>query len=193
MTHEQRPPGRCSFIRGSLKRSIHKETTMRIARSILIAGVLVALAACQREDDTATAPATPAAGTPAATAPADGTAPTGAAGSQTPADAGSTGGADAANAATAQAEPPATGTPPADSAMIGVAECDDYLAKYEACLTGNVPEASRAAMQQSLDATRAGWRQALATPGGRDSLAAACTQMRETSRQTMQAYGCTDF
>lgn len=163
---------------------------MRIARSILIAGVLVALAACQREDDTTTAPATPAAGTPAATAPADGTAPTGAAGSQTPADAGSTGGADAANA---PAEPPATGTPPADSAMIGVAECDDYLAKYEACLTGNVPEASRAAMQQSLDATRAGWRQALATPGGRDSLAAACTQMRETSRQTMQAYGCTDF
>lgn len=146
---------------------------MRIARSILVAGVLVALAACQREDDTTTAPATPAAATPAATAPADG---------QTSAD-----------AATAPAEPPATGTPPADSAMIGVAECDDYLAKYEACLSGNVPEASRAAMQQSLEATRAGWRQALATPGGRESLAAACTQMRETSRQTMQAYGCSDF
>ncbi len=92
-------------------------------------------------------------------------------------------------AATPVVAPPAVAS--ADS--VGVAECDDYLAKYQACLADKVPESARAALQQSLDATRAGWAQAAASPGGREGLKSACEQMVAASRQSMQAYGCTDF
>lgn len=96
-------------------------------------------------------------------------------------------------ATTAATAAPAVPTEPAPTAAvadsIGVAECDDFLARYAACVDDKVPEASRAALQQSLDATRAGWKQAVAA-GGKDTLAQACTTMREQSRASMQAYGC---
>ena len=71
-------------------------------------------------------------------------------------------------------------------------ECDNYLTKYEACISAHVPAASQAALKQSLDATRAGWKQAI-DAGGKSSLAAACTTMTESARTSLKAYGCTDF
>lgn len=99
----------------------------------------------------------------------------------------------AASAPAAATPAPAPAPVAASANSLGVAECDDFLAKYEACLADKVPESARAALQQSLEATRAGWKQAIATPGGADALKTACTQMRDTSRASLQAYGCTDF
>lgn len=107
--------------------------------------------------------------------------------------------ASSAPTAASPSDAPAASAPPPPSApapsanSVGVAECDDFLTKYEACLADHVPESARAALQQSLNATRAGWVQAAATPAGRDSLKAACEQMRTTSRQSLQAYGCSDL
>jgi len=137
----------------------------------------LALAACQKEEA-----ATPAADTaaPAESAPAAEAAPAPAAEpAAAPADASAMAPADA----TAMA-------PAADS--VGVPECDDYLTKYEACISGHVPAAAQAALKQSLDQTRAGWKQAIAA-GGKDQLAAACKTMTESARTSMKAYGCTDF
>ena len=50
-----------------------------------------------------------------------------------------------------------TRTIPSSGEKIGIAECDEYIAKYEAC-TGNVPEAGRAAYKSALDQTRASWK-----------------------------------
>ena len=72
----------------------------------------------------------------------------------------------------------------------GVAECDQYIRKYLACVDGKVPEAARAMMRQSLDQTKAAWKQAAATPQGKTGLAAACSQADANSKQAMQAYGC---
>jgi len=88
---------------------------------------------------------------------------------------------------------PAMTAAPASADSIGIAECDDYLNKYQACVESKVPEAARGALRQSLDQTRAGWRTALASPGGKESLGAACKQMRDASKASMAAYGCTDF
>jgi hypothetical protein len=82
---------------------------------------------------------------------------------------------------------------PATADNVGIAECDDYLTKYQACVDSKVPEGARAALKQSLDQTRAAWRTTLASPGGKDSLAAACKQMHDASKASMSAYGCTDF
>ena len=75
----------------------------------------------------------------------------------------------------------------------GVPECDDYLSKYQACVDSKVPESARATFKQSLDQTRAAWRSAITTPGGKNGLAAACTQARDAAKTSMAAYGCSNF
>jgi hypothetical protein len=90
--------------------------------------------------------------------------------------------------------PAASATPAAThaTASTGVAECDDYLAKYQACLAAKVPAAAQAALEQSLATTRDVWKQTMAA-GGKDALKASCEMARNASRPSMQAYGCTDF
>jgi hypothetical protein len=86
---------------------------------------------------------------------------------------------------------PATTMPAAAAGDFGVAECDNYMKKYMACVESKVPEAQRVMMRQQLDATKAAWKQAAATPQGKASLASACTQMDAQTKPAMKAYGCT--
>src|SRR5438477_9586972 len=59
---------------------------------------------------------------------------------------------------------------------IGIPECDDYIAKYESCVRGKVPEQARAAMESSLKTVRDGWKKSAETPAGKAALAASCKQ-----------------
>lgn len=76
---------------------------------------------------------------------------------------------------------------------LGVPECDDYLDKYQACVTAKAPEAARSALVQSLNQTRNAWRSALTNPASKEALARACLQAHDTARPSLAAYGCTDF
>lgn len=84
---------------------------------------------------------------------------------------------------------PATTTTSAGD-KIGVAECDDFIAKYEACVNSNVPEAMRATVRAQLDTMRTSWRQAAANPQGRAGLAAGCKAAHDQARTSMSAYNC---
>lgn len=95
----------------------------------------------------------------------------------------------AATTSTATASPAASPAAPAGD-KTGVEECDDYLAKYEACIDSKVPEAARATMKASFEQTRAAWRKAAATPQGKAGLAQACKTARDAAKQSMAAYGC---
>jgi len=97
-----------------------------------------------------------------------------------------------ATAPATTASTPASAAAPATADSVGVPECDDYLNKYQACVDSKVPEAARAGMKQALDQTRGAWRAALATPGGKEGMAA-CKQARDAAKTSMSAYGCTDF
>jgi hypothetical protein len=93
------------------------------------------------------------------------------------------------------AAPPKTAAqPPAAAAVadgeFGVKECDDYFRKYLACIDSKVPEAARAMVRQSLDQSKAQWKQAAATPQGKASLATSCKTATDMARQSMAAYGC---
>jgi hypothetical protein len=97
--------------------------------------------------------------------------------------------------ATQPAAPATTAAAPAASSTVadgdfGVAACDQYMRKYMACVDSKVPEQARAMMRQSLEQTKAQWKQAASTPQGRDSLAMACTQAEAAAKQSMAAYGC---
>jgi hypothetical protein len=102
------------------------------------------------------------------------------------------GGGDAAKPAAA-ASPQAAAAPAAAAAAtseFGVPECDDYLAKYQACIDSKVPEAARATVRQAVDQTKAAWKQAASTPQGKAALAMGCKQATETAKTTMAAYNC---
>jgi len=88
----------------------------------------------------------------------------------------------AANAATADATGPNT----------GVAECDEYIKKYEACLTKIASKAPQAEgpLKTAFQAQRDGFKKAAETPQGKATLATACKQAIETAKASTSAYAC---
>jgi hypothetical protein len=82
-------------------------------------------------------------------------------------------------------------TAPATGDKIGIPECDDFLAKYEACVSGKVPEQARAAYQTGLKQWRDSWKQMAANPQTKGSLVAACKNAREQQETALKSYGCT--
>jgi hypothetical protein len=74
---------------------------------------------------------------------------------------------------------------------VGVPECDEYLTKYEKCVTEKVPEAARPQLKQSVETMRTSWKQAASNPVAKASLAQGCKQALETAKTAMGAYGCT--
>ncbi|NMJ42644.1 hypothetical protein GWK16_15460 [Roseomonas sp. JC162] len=73
---------------------------------------------------------------------------------------------------------------------IGVAECDDFLTKYDQCLNTNVPAANRAQVGAAVTQMRDSWRQMAQNPQTRPMLGPQCTQMAQQMAQSMSAYNC---
>lgn len=72
---------------------------------------------------------------------------------------------------------------------IGVPECDDFIAKYEAC-TSKVPAAGQAAYKSAVDQWKASWKKLAANPATKGTLAAACKQAAEQQAAAWKTYGC---
>jgi hypothetical protein len=66
---------------------------------------------------------------------------------------------------------------------VGVAECDEYIAKLEACMS-SAPEASRGMIKTNLDTMRKQWKDAAATPQGKSGLAVGCKTALDTAKQS---------
>ncbi len=82
-----------------------------------------------------------------------------------------------------------TGTT-ASGDKIGVAECDEYIQKVEACLTAKVPAAAQATYKQSLDTMRTTWKKAAETPQGKAALAQGCKAALDQAKASMSSFGC---
>jgi hypothetical protein len=95
------------------------------------------------------------------------------------------------NKGTTTSTPATTTTTTTAGDKIGVPECDEYIAKYEAC-TGKVPEAARATYKSGLEQARASWKKLAENPATRSSLAAACKQATEAQAAAWKGYGCTN-
>ena len=91
---------------------------------------------------------------------------------------------------TAPANNSGSSTTASSGDKVGIPECDDYIAKYEACM-GKVPEAARAQYQAGLKTLRDSWKQAAANPTTKAALAQGCKQATETAATSMKSFGCT--
>jgi hypothetical protein len=72
----------------------------------------------------------------------------------------------------------------------GVAACDDFLKKYEACVTSKIPAAQEATFQGQLEQMRKAWSDAAKAPGVKATLESSCKQSAEQMKATMSAFGC---
>jgi len=91
----------------------------------------------------------------------------------------------------ATAATPAKSTAASSGEKIGVPECDDFLTKYDACVSGKVPEAARAQYKSAIDQWRSSWKKLADNPATKGSLAAACKQAATQQEAALKQYGCT--
>ena len=73
---------------------------------------------------------------------------------------------------------------------VGVPECDDFLAKYEACVSGKVPAAAQSAFKTSMETWRNSWKELAKTPQGKAGLATACKSAADQAKASLGSYGC---
>ena len=72
----------------------------------------------------------------------------------------------------------------------GVPACDDFLKKYESCLTSKIPAAQKATFQGQLDQMRKAWSDAAKAPGVKETLESSCKQSAEQMKTAMSGFGC---
>lgn len=78
---------------------------------------------------------------------------------------------------------------PAPTPVIGIPECDRYVASMRRCIAEVVPEVAREGMTTALEQTIAGW-QDVALSSGKDQLAVACATANEAAATAMRSMGC---
>lgn len=91
----------------------------------------------------------------------------------------------------ATAATPAKTTTAASGEKIGVPECDDFITKYDACVSSKVPEAARAQYKSAVDQWRSSWKKLADNPATKGTLAAACKQAAAQQEAALKQYGCT--
>jgi len=93
------------------------------------------------------------------------------------------------NKATTAATPATTDTA-STGEKIGVPECDDFITKYDACVSSKVPEAARAQYKSAVDQWRSSWKKLAENPATKGTLASACKQAAEQQAAALKSYGC---
>ncbi len=73
----------------------------------------------------------------------------------------------------------------------GVAACDDFLSKYETCVSTKVPEAQRATFKGQLDQTRKMWSDMAKDASTKAALDSTCKQSATQMSAALQGFGCT--
>jgi hypothetical protein len=88
------------------------------------------------------------------------------------------------------ASTPAAATAASSDDKIGVPECDDFIAKYDACVSNKVPEMVRAQYKDAIARWRTEWRKLANDATARAQLVAACKQAAEQQAAALKSFGC---
>jgi hypothetical protein len=73
---------------------------------------------------------------------------------------------------------------------VGIAACDDFLTKYETCISSKVPAAQQATFKSQFDQTRKAWSDMAKNASTKPTLEASCKQTMDQMKTALQAYGC---
>jgi hypothetical protein len=78
----------------------------------------------------------------------------------------------------------------ANAQSTGVAACDEFLTKYDACVGSKIPEAQRATFKTQIDQTRKTWIDMAKNPSAKTTMEATCKQTMDATKASLTAYGC---
>jgi hypothetical protein len=84
----------------------------------------------------------------------------------------------------------AHGATGAGAQQVGIAVCDDFLTKYETCVSGKVPAAQQSTFKASIDQTRKAWIDAAKNPQAKAALESSCKQTADQLKASLAPYGC---
>jgi hypothetical protein len=73
---------------------------------------------------------------------------------------------------------------------IGIPECDEVIAKYEACISDHVPDAKKRQYRENIEGWSNAWRQLVVKTASKETVAAACNRHIIQSREAMKSFGC---
>jgi hypothetical protein len=96
-----------------------------------------------------------------------------------------------ATARTTTTSSPATTTTASSGDKIGIPECDDFVAKMEACLQ-KLPAVAREDYDKNFEQNMKEWRDEASTPEGRAKAAQGCKMISDIMKQSTKGYNC-DF
>lgn len=82
------------------------------------------------------------------------------------------------------------GVTAANAQSTGIAACDEFLTKYDACVGTRIPEAQRAMYKTQIDQTRKAWIDLAKNPSAKASMEATCKQTIDATKASLTAYGC---
>lgn len=92
--------------------------------------------------------------------------------------------------ATANSAAATANSSPVNKEKIGIADCDDFIAKYESCISSKVPDAQKTQFQENINALRNSWRQLATNPGAKDTLSLMCKRQVVQARESMKEFNC---
>jgi hypothetical protein len=72
-----------------------------------------------------------------------------------------------------------------------VAECDEYLTKYENCIKDKVPASVRSTFETSMASARTAYKTSAASPQAKATLAQTCAAALEQTKKSLASYNCT--
>jgi hypothetical protein len=73
---------------------------------------------------------------------------------------------------------------------VGIEACDDFIAKYEACVTTKLPAAAQPPAKDVIGQMRTLWKGMAANPGTKDRIPGLCQQTAEAIKQQTAVLGC---
>jgi hypothetical protein len=84
----------------------------------------------------------------------------------------------------------AIATVTAQAQSTGIKTCDDFLAKYDTCVTSKMPAEARATYKAQLDQMRKSWADMAKNPATKSTMEASCKQSMDATKTALQGYGC---
>src|SRR5262249_54518401 len=82
------------------------------------------------------------------------------------------------------------GATAAHAQSTGIAACDDFLTKYDSCVTSKIPAEQRAMYKTQLDQTRKTWIDLSKNPNTKATMESACKQTMDATKASLTAFGC---
>jgi hypothetical protein len=78
----------------------------------------------------------------------------------------------------------------AQAQSTGIATCDDFLTKYDACISSKIPAEQQAMYKTQIDQTRKAWLDLAKNPSTKSTMEASCKQTMDATKASLTAFGC---